>query len=67
MMKRGLFLTHINQIIFWLDVGQRKMTNEKDNKIRNDKLEMRNGFQRTNEKGQMRNEEGGGNRGDLLI
>ena len=48
MMKRGLFLTHINQIIFWLDVGQRKMTNDKDNKIRNDKLEMRNW------KGQMR-------------
>lgn len=50
MMKRGLFLTHINQIIFWLDIGQRKMTN--------DKLEMTNGFQMTNEKGQMRNEEG---------
>ena len=38
MMKRGLFLTHINQIRFRLDVGQRKMTN--------DKLEM------TNEKGE---------------
>ena len=29
MMKRGLFLTHINQIRFRLDVGQQKMTNEK--------------------------------------
>ena len=32
--------------------------------MRNDKLEMRNGFQMTNKKGQMRNEEGGGNRGE---
>lgn len=38
MMKRGLFLTHINQSCFQLDVGQRGMTN--------DKLEM------TNEKGE---------------
>ena len=38
MMKRGLFLTHINQFFFRLDVGQRGMTN--------DKLEM------TNEKGE---------------
>ena len=29
MMKRGLFLTHINQIRFRLDVGQQKMTKEK--------------------------------------
>ena len=49
MMKRGLFLTHINQFFFRLDIGQRKMTNdklemtnEKDNKMRNEKLEMRN-------------------------
>ena len=42
MMKRGLFLTHINQFIFRLDVGQRKMTNDKLERRLNEKLEMRN-------------------------
>lgn len=48
MMKRGLFLTHINQFIFRLDVGQRGMTN--------DKLEMTNEKDGKNEKLEMTNE-----------
>ena len=42
MMKRGLFLTHINQIRFRLDVGQRKMTNDKLEMRKTIKLEMTN-------------------------
>ena len=59
MMKWGLFLTHINQSCFRLDVGQQKIRNDKWQMRKTVKWEMRNDkWEMTNDKWEMRREEG---------
>ena len=62
MMKRGLFLTHINQIIFRFDVGQQKMRNGKGRrriKVCKRKKEGREKDRRKKGEGRRKKREGG--------